>query len=137
MKSTLSSTRNAGQPLGELELEVMKALWRRSAATGKNVWEEVTTTRKAALTTILTVIDRLCHKGLVGKSKDEGLLIYRPLITKEDYTKQTAGKMLKDYMNLSSSSLVASFVDALDELQDGELEKLSALIEKKKREGRG
>jgi len=115
----------------------MKALWRRSSATGKNVWEEVTTTRKAALTTILTVIDRLCHKGLVGKSKDEGLLIYRPLITKEDYTKQTAGKMLKDYMNLSSSSLVASFVDALDELQDGELEKLSALIEKKKREGRG
>jgi len=115
----------------------MKTLWGSRKATGKEVWEEIKIIRKAALTTVLTVIDRLCRKGLVSKFRDEGLLVYRPLITKERYTEQTAGKILKGYMNLSSSSLVASFIDALDELQDGELEKLSDLIEKKKKEARG
>lgn len=114
----------------------MKVLWRMGEATGKEVWVEIKTLRKAALTTVLTVIDRLSRKGLVSKCKGESLLIYRPLIAKEEYTKETAGKMLKDYMSLSNSALVASFVDALDELQDGELEKLSALIEKKKKKGR-
>jgi predicted transcriptional regulator len=137
MKSKQSSRKNVGQHLGELELIVMKALWgSRDGATGKEVWGEIKTSRKAALTTVLTVLDRLFRKGLVSKSKDESLLVYRPLITKEEYTKESAGKMLKNYMSLSSSSLLASFVDALDELHDGELDNLLALIEKKKKEGR-
>ncbi len=137
MKSNQSSAKNASQHLGELELMVMKALWGRDSATGKEVWVEIKTSRKAALTTVLTVLDRLFRKGLVSKSKDDSLLVYRPLITKEEYTKETAGKMLKSYMSLSSSSLLASFVDALDDLHDGELENLLALIEKKKKEGHG
>jgi len=37
-------------------------------------------------------------------------------------------------MDLSSSSLIASFMDALDDVSSDEVEKLSRLIEKKKKE---
>ncbi|VAX20703.1 hypothetical protein MNBD_NITROSPINAE01-1324 [hydrothermal vent metagenome] len=124
------------RPLGELEMEVMKAIWNKGEATGKEVWQEIKETRKSALTTVLTVMDRLSQKGFLGKSKVDGLLVYTPAITREHYTKQVAGKMLKDYMDLSSSSLIASFVDTLDELDPLQLKNLALLIEKKKKEGR-
>ncbi len=113
----------------------MIALWDKCEATGKEVWEEVKSSRKVALTTVLTVMDRLARKGLVAKSKEDGLLVYRPSITREDYTKQVAGKMLKDYMDLSSVSLIASFVDTLEEMEPKQLDKLAKYIEKKKKEG--
>lgn len=117
-------------------MEVMITLWDKDKATGKEVWQKIKSTRKAALTTVLTVMDRLSRKGIISKSKEGGLLVYRPSITREAYTRQVAGKMLKDYMKLSGSSLIASFVDVLDELEEAELEKFSAIIDMKKN-GRG
>ncbi len=130
-----SKTINVSRPLGELEKEVMIVLWEIGKATGKEVWRGIKTTRKVALTTVLTVIDRLSRKGLISKSKEDGFLVYRPFITKEDYTKQVAGKMLKDYMDLSSASLIASFVDTLEEMEPDQIDKLSRYIEKKRKEG--
>ena len=123
------------RPLGELEMEIMKTLWQKEEATGKEVWEKVKNSRNAALTTVLTVIDRLTQKGLIGKNKHDGLFLYRPLISREEFTKVSSEKLLKDYLEISSSSLMASFVDALAEMEPGGIERLSEFIEKKKREG--
>lgn len=128
--------KSALRPLGELEVEVMKALWNKGEAAGKEVWEDIRASRKTALTTVLTVLDRLSGKGFIRRSKREGIYIYTPSISRENYTREVSGRMLKDYIDLSSSSLIASFVDALDDISPDEVEKLSRLIEKKKK-GRG
>lgn len=122
------------RPLGDLEIEIMKVLWQKEEATGKEVWEDVKTTRKAALTTVLTVIERLLKKGLIGKSKFEGPFVYRPLLRKEDFTRDVSGKLLRDYMEISSTSLIASFVDTLAEIDPAGIERLTEFIEKKKKE---
>lgn len=126
--------KNGVRPLGELELEVMKVLWHKGEATGKEVWEDIRSSRKTALTTVLTVLDRLSGKGFTRRTRKEGLYIYTPSVSREDYTRDVSGRLLKDYMDLSSSSLIASFMDALDSVSSDEVEKLSRLIEKKKKE---
>ena len=54
--------------LPELELEVMKVLWRRDTATVADVQEELKPARPLAYTTVMTVLDRLARKGVVTRS---------------------------------------------------------------------
>jgi len=133
-KSHGGRAKNPLRLLGDLELEVMKVLWNKGEATGKEAWEDIRALRKTALTTVLTVLERLSTKGFVRRFRNEGVYIYTPSVSREDYTREVSGRMLKDYMDLSSSSLMASFIDALDDVSDDEVEKLSRLIEKKRKE---
>ncbi len=134
MKKSWRGKKRFRRSLGALEIEIMKVLWKRGEATGKEVWEEVSTTWSAALTTVLTVMERLSKKGLIEKTKDKGPFIYSPLLTAEDFTKEAAKNMLKDYMTVSSTSLINSFVDIITEMEPDRIEHLSNIIEKKKRE---
>ena len=122
------------RPLGDLEFEIMKVLWEKGEATGKEIWKAINASRKAALTTVLTVIERLTNKGLIEKTMTEGPFIYKPLLTAEEFTREVTGKMLRDYMEVSSTSLITSFLDALTETDPKAMERLSAFIEKKKNE---
>ncbi|HHL39234.1 MAG TPA: BlaI/MecI/CopY family transcriptional regulator [Deltaproteobacteria bacterium] len=122
------------RPLGELEFEIMKVLWERGEATGREVWTAVKASRKAALTTVLTVIERLSNKGLVEKVRTGGPFVYRPLLTGEEFTRKASAGMLRDYMEVSSASLIASFLDALSETDPEGMERLAELIRKKKKE---
>ncbi|VAX23327.1 hypothetical protein MNBD_NITROSPINAE02-995 [hydrothermal vent metagenome] len=124
------------RPLGELEMEVMKTLWARGSATGKEIWEDIRTSRKTALTTVLTVVDRLWRKKMISKTKEESLLVFGPLISKDEYTKEMSGRIFSDYLSISSSSLIASFVNTLEKVGPEELDKLSDYINKKKKEKR-
>jgi predicted transcriptional regulator len=53
------------RPLGTLEMAVMKVLWKKGEVTGKEAWKDINSTRKAALTTVLTVMERLSRKGFI------------------------------------------------------------------------
>src|SRR5882757_627885 len=56
--------------VGELEGSVMAVLWARPAgATAREVLE-VLPGPELAITTVLTVLDRLQHKGMVSREKD-------------------------------------------------------------------
>jgi len=121
------------RPLGDLEMEIMKILWRRDRATGKEVWEDIRGSRDVALTTVLTVMDRLTSKGLITKTREEGLFVYRPLITAEKFTRETSQKMLKDYMEISNTSLIASFLDTLAAADPAGIERLSRFIEERRK----
>ena len=134
MKKTAGRKIRSHRPLGSLEFEVMRVLWEKGEATGKEVWKEINALRKTALTTVLTVIERLSNKGLVEKTKTEGPFIYRPVLTGEEFTRRALGRMLKDYMRVSTTSLLTSFLDALTETDPDGIERLSEFIKKKRRE---
>ena len=54
--------------LGELEEKVMRILWRRrEPTTVREVFEQLTTGRDLAYTTVMTVMDRLWRKGLLSR----------------------------------------------------------------------
>ncbi|MDH4226828.1 MAG: BlaI/MecI/CopY family transcriptional regulator [Deltaproteobacteria bacterium] len=135
-----TSDNGPGGVLGSLEEAVMNALWASKAGlSGKEVRDEVGRTRDAALTTVLTVLERLVKKGLVVKSKGESVYVFTPALGKDEFEGRASREVIKGVMELWSSSAAASFVDILASRNPNELDKLAALIEEKKagiKEGR-
>ena len=90
--------------------------------------------RNIAITTVLTVLERLVKKGIVRKSKGESVYVYVPAFTKAEFTDRVSQEVMKGIMDISASSAVASLVDILADTDPHELDRLSKLIEKKKKE---
>jgi predicted transcriptional regulator len=71
--------------LGELERRVMDELW-ASMGHARTVREVSEHLPSHAYTTILTVLDRLEHKGFVQRQRDERAHRYSAVATREEYT---------------------------------------------------
>lgn len=69
--------------LTPLELDIMKAVWRSSPITVRSVQEAIRPTRRLAYTTVMTIMDRLHHKGFLNRSLRSRTHYYEPAI---DYT---------------------------------------------------
>lgn len=126
--------RGLARALGDLEKDIMDILWSNGGVTGKEVLAEISRSKKAAITTVLTVLDRLVKKGIVKKVKGESVYIYTPALTKDEFTDIVSHEVMRGVLDISASSAVASFVDVLAEADPNELDRLSRLIEKKKKE---
>lgn len=123
-----------GRAMGDLEKDIMDVLWLKGEATGKEIYEALKLSRHIAVTTALTVLDRLSAKGMVKKTKGESVYIYKPALTKDEFTDKVSHEVIRGVFDISASSAVASFVDLLAETDPKELDRLSELLEKKKRE---
>lgn len=71
--------------LGDLERRVMDVLWEEPGRelTGRNVADALP---EYAYTTVATVLDRLNHKGLVGRRRDGRAIRFVALGTRADHT---------------------------------------------------
>jgi predicted transcriptional regulator len=120
--------------LGPLERDVMEALWATAGVTGKDVFNGLREQREIALTTVLTVLDRLVKKGLVKKDASKTVIIFSPACTKDEFGKKVSADIFKSLFDISTGGASASFVDVLAKTDPVELDRLSELIEKKKKE---
>lgn len=123
-----------GRSLGDLEKDIMDILWLKGEATGKEVFLEVRHSRNIAITTVLTVLERLAKKGIVQKVKGESVFLYTPTLTRTEFADRVSQEVMKGILDISASSAVASLVDILADTDPHELDRLSELIEKKKKE---
>lgn len=123
-----------GKVLGHLEQDILEALWLKQEASGKEIFAEIKRNREIALTTVLTVLERLAKKGIVRKVKGESVYLFRPAYSKDEFAREVSQEVLKGIFEISASGACASFVDALADNDPLELDKLTALIESKKKE---
>lgn len=123
-----------GKILGHLEQDVMEALWKKGPVSGKEAFAEVKRTRDIALTTVLTVLERLVAKGLVKKTRGESVYLFAPAFSKDEFAREVSQEVLKGIFDISRSGACASFVDMVADAAPDELERLSDLIELKKKE---
>lgn len=92
--------------LPELELEVMKVLWRRDAATVADVQEELKPGRPLAYTTVMTVLDRLARKGAAGRDKQGRGYLYRPAVSEQEVCELAFERLLDDFFSRSPQKLL-------------------------------
>ncbi len=65
--------------LGDLEAVIMNLFWDRSGAmTVRDVLEELSTSRKLAYTTVMTVMDNLYRKDLLTRTQQGRAYQYQP-----------------------------------------------------------
>lgn len=72
--------------LGDLERAVMELLWEwQRPATVREVVRALSAQRDLAHTTVMTVMDRLARKGLLGRDRDGRAWRYYPAASREAY----------------------------------------------------
>ncbi|MCD7973035.1 MAG: BlaI/MecI/CopY family transcriptional regulator [Candidatus Azobacteroides sp.] len=108
--------------LTKAEEQVMHFLWNSGEATVQAIREQFHEP-KPARTTIATILNILENKQFAGHYTKGRINIYRPLISKEEYSKKQFFGFLKNYFDGSFSSLTSFFaketnmtVEELDKL---------------------
>ena len=89
-----------------LELECLKALWDLGEGNVRAVREALAATRPLAYTTVMTVMDRLTRKGIVGRDKHGRAHLYRPRVTEEELRQDALNRLLKDFFGGSREELL-------------------------------
>ena len=92
--------------LTPLELDIMKVIWDRSPITVRNVQALIRPSRARAYTTVLTIMDRLYHKGFLKRTLHSRTHYYEPGI---DYT------AVRDE---AVSTLINSYFGSKEKLQE-------------------
>ncbi len=117
----------------ELELEILKVLWRLGSATVRQVRDELAAVRDLAYTTVMTMMTIMDTKGYVQRAKDGRSFIYEAT-----YHEQKASKnMLQDIVDRlfgGSTTAVMQHLLETSELDDDELKQIRSLINRKARE---
>jgi predicted transcriptional regulator len=86
----------AGRRLGELEAEVMELAWRQGEWVGVNDLLMALGGRQRAYTTVMTIVTRLCDKGLLERRRQGRGFVYRPALSKEELAARTLRDVLAD-----------------------------------------
>lgn len=91
--------------LTPLELDVMKAVWRHPPVTVREVHAAVLPSRNLAYTTIMTIMDRLFHKGFLTRIKKSRTHHYEPSVTYEDARDDALDHLVAAYFGGSREDL--------------------------------
>jgi predicted transcriptional regulator len=136
MKKTIKFTFRPGkkgiqQIMGELEEEVMDFLWNHRKATVKDVFETLSSRRKIAYTTIITVMNRLADKNILRREKTGKFYVFEPIYNREEYKEIVSDMVVRGLREIDGEKAMAAFVDSVSEDPE-ELKLLEKLIEEKK-----
>lgn len=101
----------------------------------REVLEDLQRDRTLAYTTVMTVMDNLHRKGVLTREQNGRAYVYRPAVTREQYTAAFMGDVLAGSANTTATLLyfleqmpptdVASLREALDEHQKNALDATS------------
>jgi predicted transcriptional regulator len=124
----------------ELELEILKVLWRLGEGSARQVRDEISAWRNLAYTSVVTVMNIMAKKGYLRRRrprpKGKGApFVYRPAVSQE----AARGGMLADLVERVFSGSRLSVVQQLLETSDldpAELRELKQLIRRKEKEQR-
>jgi predicted transcriptional regulator len=133
-KFTKGKARQA-MALGDLEREALEVLWNHENVSGKEIFDILGKKKKIQHNTILTVLERLIKKGLVGKKKSGKNNTYFPRLTREQFTEKISAPLIEELFDMSSNAAMAAFVDNARR-DPAVLDELKRLIEQAEEHGK-
>lgn len=95
------------------ELQIMKVVWEMGAASVKNVYNVISKRKNTAYTTVLTVMGILESKGVLTHTKSGRAFIYRPLLTKEQATRNQIHDVLDRFFDGNPQKLIENIQDSV------------------------
>ncbi|MBN8719668.1 Predicted transcriptional regulator [Hydrobacter penzbergensis] len=90
----------------ESELEILRVLWDKGAATVREVHEVLAEHKDSGYTTTLKLMQIMFEKGIVKRDDSSKTHIYRANISRENTQQQFVGKMIHSLFGGSSTQLV-------------------------------
>ena len=125
----MSSDRN--YRLGDLQLEIMKVLWKSAAASVAGVRRQLAGER-LAYTTVATMLRKMEDRGLVRHRAEGRRFIYEPAVTAEEVSRSAADDLVDRLFEGSLADTVTHLLQTR-EVSPRELAELERLIKKRKK----
>lgn len=117
--------------LPDAELELMMIIWNiGESVTRIQIEERLNPERNIVPSTILTLLSRLTERRFLEINKKGKVNYYTPLVSKEDYQRNTGKTFLQKVFDNSIASFTAAMYDG-GEIGEEELKELKRYIEKK------
>lgn len=113
--------------LSELQLAVVRVLWKRGEATTAEVVADLGAKRGLAHTTVATLLTRLDKRGLLAHRRDGRTLIYRALVTESEVRRSMVAGLVANLFQGDFAALVAHLVRR-DEVAPKDLAKIRARV---------
>ena len=98
----------------ELELAILKILWRDGPSSVRQVRDALVQFRDLAYTSVMTVLGIMARKKYVRRTKSGGSFVYRAVLTEES----TGGNMLDDTVNRVFDGSAVAVMQRLIETAD-------------------
>ncbi|HEX4998976.1 MAG TPA: BlaI/MecI/CopY family transcriptional regulator [Terriglobia bacterium] len=97
--------------LTPLELDIMKAVWRLTPATVKDVQDAIHPWRPLAYTTVMTIMGRLQAKGFLRRSLRSRTYYYAPTVDFIDVRDAAVARIVSQFFDGSRENLLR-FLDS-------------------------
>lgn len=109
------------------EVEIMRVLWSSKADLPiSEIRKTLEETSSWDISTIKTLLRRLCDKGVVLPDKRE-VIYYKPLVSEAEYNEYSTQKLIDRLYSGSAKNLVASLLGS-EKLNKNDIEELRALF---------
>jgi len=112
--------------LGDLQLRIMRVLWRLGSASVAEVRDQLGGQR-LAYTTVATMLRKMEDRGLLRHHEQQRKFIYRPAVTAEEVTRSMAGDLVDRLFEGSLAETVSHLLQTREVGRD-ELARLERLI---------
>ena len=110
------------------ELEIMKLVWQRGAATVRDIYEVLLARRKIAYTTVMTMMKILETKGYLKKRRRDRAFLYRPAHPKNQIIRGMIREFIDRVFNGSAEPLLLHLVKS-HHLREKDLQKIVRMLE--------
>ena len=123
--------------LGDLEADIMKTIWTIQSGDVKTIHTHLNQERKAAVTTVATVLDRLYAKGLVQRElvKEGGVrYIYSPAMSRIQFDSTVIRNVFKGLLESFGESAISYLVETTGVEDEETAKEIRKRLEKLKEE---
>src|SRR3990172_5352617 len=114
---------------GDLEAKIMNAVWALEEPTVQDVVKRLG--KRANYKTVMTVMNRLVEKGFLERRKVSRAFVYLPRLTREALMERLSRQVLDGLLADFGPTVVAQFVEAIEETDRARLAELAKLVESK------
>lgn len=134
----LGSLHNPAMPdmapiTGELQLQVMSAVWRLGGGTVEQVRQELPPRYRGAYTTVQTVLNRLAERGLLSRRRAGTAIEYRPRVSEAEYLSRSIAHTLAGASTDARQAALAQLIGNLREDEVTDLRRLAREMRGKRR----
>lgn len=118
----------------ELELQILKALWRRSPRLAREVQQALAEEgRELAKTSVITTLNTMVEKNYLNRKKQGNTYLFSPRITGEEVSERVLGDVVDRVFDGSTAAVLLTLFDVKD-IDGDELKELRRIINRKMKE---
>lgn len=125
---------DASVQLSRRERQIMDVIYRRGRATAAEVLEDLPD--PPSYSAVRALLRLLEEKGHVEHEQDGPRYVYAPTVARDRARRSALKHVVRTFFDGSASEAMAALLDGETRLDDAELDRLSAMIEQARKEGR-